>query len=191
MSGRPLRLVLLCHAATSATRRATFAGDEAAEAAGLAAAEGLAGRLRARRVFARRVLASPARCALQTAAALGLEAVAEPALRDCDWGRWRGRSLEAVGAAEPEAVAAWLADPEAAPHGGESVAALIGRVGGWMEAEPPGRTLAVTHPAVIRAATTYALGAPAACFWRVDVAPLALVELSRSGARWSLRASGV
>ncbi|OOL28057.1 histidine phosphatase, partial [Rhodococcus rhodochrous] len=50
-----------------------------------------------------------------------------------------------------------------------------------------GRVVAVTHPAVIRAATVHAFGAPAAGFWRIDVRPLAQVRLHGRGGRWSLR----
>jgi broad specificity phosphatase PhoE len=178
-------LFLLCHGATRATRQAAFPLDEPAEEKGLAAAAGLAGCL----PLVARVVVSPARCARQTTAALGLTAVEERAVRDCDWGRWRGRTLDEVIAAEPEAAASWLADPAAAPHGGESVAMLIRRVSCWMDAGSlSGRVLAVTHPAVVRAAVVHALGAPEQGFWRVDVPPLSLVELNRSAGRWSLRA---
>jgi broad specificity phosphatase PhoE len=68
------------------------------------------------------VLRSPALRAAQTAEGLALEARAEPLLRDCDFGCWAGRSLAEVQAQAPEAVADWLANPHAAPHGGESFA---------------------------------------------------------------------
>ncbi|MBV8913653.1 MAG: phosphoglycerate mutase family protein, partial [Acetobacteraceae bacterium] len=86
------RLLLLCHGATRATRTAAFPMEEPVEARDLAAAVALAGYL----PLVGRVLVSPAPCARQTAAALGLAAREEPALRDCDWGRWRGRTLDAV-----------------------------------------------------------------------------------------------
>nr|BFE80044.1 hypothetical protein GCM10020093_026450 [Planobispora longispora] len=57
---------------------------------------------------------------------------------------------------------------------------------GWLSAAGPGRTVAVTHPAVVRAAVVHALGAPARSFWRVDVAPLARVSLTGRGGRWRL-----
>ncbi|GIH28586.1 phosphoglycerate mutase [Acrocarpospora phusangensis] len=126
------------------------------------------------------------RC-LGTARWLGLAAVADPGLRDCDHGRWRGLSLAEVAAAEPEGVRAWLADPGAAPHGGESVAGLIGRMGEWLGALPSGRVVAVTHPAVVRAALVAALELPAEAYRRVDVPPLGRVELTGFGDRWNLR----
>jgi broad specificity phosphatase PhoE len=184
--GDTARLTLLCHAATKAARTAAFPADEPLDAKGAAAAAALAGRWQA----AGRVLASPARRAGETAAAMGLTAQAEAALRDCDYGRWAGSSLSDVAAREPEAVAAWLADPDAAPHGGESLSALLSRVSAWMDSGGlQGPVLAITHTAVIRAAVLHALGAPAKSFWRIDAAPLSMIELRRNGAHWALYAA--
>ncbi|MDP9844493.1 histidine phosphatase family protein [Streptosporangium lutulentum] len=175
------RLLFVCHASTSATARAAFPGDEPLDERGLRRATGLA------REFGRGSAACPAevRC-VQTAAALGLRADPDPLLADCDYGRWSGRTLGEVEAAEPEALASWLGDPAAAPHGGESIAGLLGRVAGWLAGRAPGRLVAITHPPVIRAAVVHALGAPAAAFWRIDVAPLARVALTGRGGRWQL-----
>ena len=74
-------------------------------------------------------------------------------LRDCDYGRWTGRSFDEVQALEPEALADWIKDPSATPHGGESVVAVMARVS-WLDKQLtiPGVILAVTHASVIRAA---------------------------------------
>ena len=81
-----------------------------------------------------------------------------------------------------------MTDPHAAPHGGESLAALLGRVAGWLDAQAAchGRGIAVTHAGVVKAAVVHALGAPAAAFWRVDVTPLALTELHAHDGRWTV-----
>ena len=138
------------------------------------------------------MLTSPSRAARETAAALGLEAGVEEALKDCDYGRWRGLEVADVVAREPEAYAAWLADPAAAPHGGESLAALIERAGVWLgqSLAREGATLAVTHAAVVRAAIVSALGAGSSAFWRIDVAPLWVARLSGHAGRWNLAALG-
>ncbi len=128
--------------------------------------------------------------ARETAALLGLEAAVEPALRDVDPGAWAGRTLEAVAAEDPAGVTAWLAG--GAPPDGEALDALLARVAAWLGhiREPGGRVVAVTHSAVARAAVVRALDAPAAAFWRIDLAPLARVRL-RSGARgWRLLSVG-
>ncbi|ABD88056.1 histidine phosphatase family protein [Rhodopseudomonas palustris] len=180
-----LHLTLLCHPPTAATRAAAFADDEPLDDQGATAAAALSGKL----PRFDRVLSSPARAALQTAAALRLEAETIPQLRDADHGRWRGRPLGDVGAAEPDALALWMSSPEAAPHGGESIAALIARVGLWLDELPfSGRVLAVSHAAILRGAAIHVLQAPAASFWRVDAGPLSSIELSRNERRWALRA---
>jgi broad specificity phosphatase PhoE len=86
---------------------------------------------------------------------------------------------------EPEAVVAWRADPAGAPHGGESLVALLERVRGWLDAlDGEGVRIAVTHPAVIRAAVVCGLEVPEEAFWTIDVAPTSVTELRRRGTRW-------
>lgn len=113
----------------------------------------------------------------------------EPALNDLNVGRWAGRDPAKLEAEEPEALLAWLDDPEACPHGGESIAALRLRVGHWIGARVAerGRTAAVTHPSVIRAAILSVLDAPAQAFWRIDVPPLSITDLRSNGKRWAVR----
>jgi len=182
------RLMLLCHASTDATRRAAFPGDEPlderAAAKAAASADSLGGFDGA--------WTSPALRARQTAAALRLSAREDGALRDCDFGCWAGLRLAELQEREPEAVAAWIADPSAAPHGGESILDVLRRVGAWLDArrEDRGRGIAVTHPAVIRAAVIHVLGAPPPAFWRIDVEPLSCTDLRRHGDRWTLRSTG-
>jgi broad specificity phosphatase PhoE len=57
---------------------------------------------------------SPTPRSRATGDGLGLTPLAQPALRDCDMGRWRGLTLGEAMAREPEAVDAWLADPYSA-----------------------------------------------------------------------------
>jgi broad specificity phosphatase PhoE len=121
---------------------------------------------------------------------LGYVPMVQPALRDCDMGRWRGMTLGEAMAREPQAVDAWLADPRSAPHGGESLHEFIVRVGGWLDTRPSddGATIiAVAEPAVIRAALTYALKAPPSVYWHVDVRPLSAVTVLGHPGRWTMR----
>ena len=182
------RLTLVCHAPTIALARAAFPADEPLTERGTreaaAAASAFTGTGAAR--------CGPEPACVQTAQALGLDAVIEPALRDCDYGRWRGRALEEIQASEPAAVTAWLTDPGAAPHGGESILQLLGRLRAWLTAQAAGRgrQVAVTHPAVIRAITVAVLEAPPAAFWRVDIPPLSRICLTNShSGLWRLRAT--
>jgi broad specificity phosphatase PhoE len=66
--------------------------------------------------------------------------------------------------------------------------ALLERVGGWLDGQAArdGRTIAVTHGGVVKAAVVHALAAPPDAFWRVDVAPLALTELHAHDGRWTV-----
>jgi broad specificity phosphatase PhoE len=177
-----LRVILLCHAATRANQAVAFPGDEPLAPRVLARS--------GRRPLPRasRSRTSPALRARQTAEAFGLKPVIDPAIGDWDHGRWAGRSLVELEREEPAAVAAWLVDPDAAPHGGESLSGLLRRVGAWLESQAgTAGVLAVTHAAIVRAAVIHAIGAPAACFWRLDVRPLSLTVLSSRQGQWRLQ----
>jgi broad specificity phosphatase PhoE len=219
------RLLLVRHAATSATRAAAFPADEPIEPGAEALAAALGGlvphgrdvshegdvshgrdggdpreaagedrdgagdqRGADRRSRVAEILAGPAlRCA-QTAAAAELSPRVEPLIAECDFGAWAGRSLAEVHEDDPAAVASWMGDAAAAPHGGESLAAFAARVGGWLDAQAAsdGTTLAITHGGVVKAALVHALGAPLDAFWRLDVAPLTVTELHAHDGRWTI-----
>ncbi|MFF4422100.1 histidine phosphatase family protein [Streptomyces sp. NPDC001549] len=132
---------------------------------------------------------SPTPRSRATGEALGYAPLAQPALRECDMGRWRGLTLAEVAAHEPGAVELWLSDPRAAPHGGESLLAFISRVGGWLDTRPAddgGAIVAVAEPSVVRAALVYALKAPPLTYWNVDVRPLSTMTLTGWSGRWHL-----
>jgi broad specificity phosphatase PhoE len=178
------RLTLVCHSATPALRTASFPLDEALDEKGLAAAKAMAGRLE--RIG--RVLVSPALRAVETAQAMGLEGEICPALRECDYGSWAGLSFETLAATDPDALAAWTSDPDACPHGGESVTALVARVGAFLDGGGfSGHTVAITHASVVRAAVVHALGGGGRAFWRIEAGPLSVTDLRPSSRGWSLR----
>ncbi|MFE6333171.1 histidine phosphatase family protein [Streptomyces sp. NPDC057798] len=136
---------------------------------------------------------SPTPRSRATGDALGYAPLVQLALRDCDMGRWRGLTLGEAMARESAAVDSWLADPRATPHGGESLLAFIGRVGGWLDTRPVDdgcRVVAVAEPSVIRAALVYALKAPPATYWNLDVRPLSTTTVSGRAGRWNLRFDG-
>ncbi|MEE1800060.1 histidine phosphatase family protein [Streptomyces sp. NPDC101062] len=133
---------------------------------------------------------SPTPRSRATGDALGFAPLAQPALRDCGMGRWRGYTLAEVMAREPAGVDAWLADPRGAPHGGEPLLTFISRIGGWLDTRPAedvAAIVAVAEPAVVRAALVYALNAPPRTYWYVDVRPLSTVTLTGTPGRWNLR----
>ncbi|GGV14418.1 phosphoglycerate mutase [Kitasatospora herbaricolor] len=186
-----VRVTLVSAAMGSALREARFDDGGPLEPTGLRQAEQAAGTLPA----GGRAYASPSpRCAA-TAAALGLRAEPAPALAGCAMGRWTGLTLAEVAAAEGGSVAHWLADPAAAPHGGESLLDLFARVAGWLDALAldvtpgggRGPVVAVVEPDVVRAAALHALGVPGPAFWRLDVPPLSVTELTGRSGRWNVR----
>ena len=182
------RLLLVAHAATPALRAAVFGRDDDLDEGGTRAALALRDTVVAGRG---RWWCGPSRAAQQTAWALGGEPGVEAALADCDYGRWTGSTLEEIAGADPGALAAWLADPEAAPHGGESIAALVRRAGAWLDAQGEDRGVVVVAPGVVRALLVHALALPPAGVWQVDVAPLAMVRLDHRGGRWRLHLTEV
>ena len=179
------RLTLIRHAPSDATRRSAFPVDEPLDSRALDEARALAPRLDRADV----AWTSPAARARQTAEALGLDATIAPELDECDFGAWRGRTLAELDSEDPVAVAAWIEDPAAAPHGGESLLAVLARVRDWLETHSGdgSRTIAVTHAGVIRAALVCASDAPAHAFWRFDVAPLSRTVLHAHDGRWTVR----
>ena len=176
------RVELICHAATAATRHTAFPGDEPLPVTGTA------GPLPRVHI----ALSGPELRCRQTAAMLGLEPEIDERLRECDYGSWRGRTLAELTDAEPDAVQAWLTDPAAALHGGESIVDLITRVGAWLGELPDTRQriAAVTHPSVIRAVLVHVLRAVPESFWRIDIAPLSRTSLVAGRGGWTLTGLG-
>ncbi len=173
------QLTLICHARSDAQRVGRFHLEEEGVLVPLASPVALDGQAR--------TLVAPEWRTRQTAELLGLAAQPEPALRDCDLGRWQGLSLKHLAQDEPDALQHWLHDPQAAPHGGESVAQLCQRVADWLEGwTASGHWQAITHPMVIRAALMHVLQCPPTAFQHIDVLALSRVSFSRYD-RWRLR----
>lgn len=178
-----VRLTLVSHAMTDAMAAGRFPTDEPLNALG-------------RRQANTSVdlgpiddaVCGPEQRTVQTADLLGVRASTESGIADLDCGRWRGGAL---GGVDPAEMTVWLTDPTQAPHGGESIVTLCRRVAGWMDtvAERRGRLVAVTHPAVIRAAVLIALNAPPKSFWRIDIEPVSRTTLHYRGHAWTLRSS--
>lgn len=176
-----VRLTFVSHAMTDAMSAGRFPADEPLNAIGQRQADSAIdlGPVDI-------ALCGPEKRAGQTAELLGLSAEVDQQLADLDCGRWRGDVLDGV---KPEDLAVWLTDVTRAPHGGESIVDVIARVRGWLDTltANPSRVVAVTHPAVIRAAILIALDAPPKAFWRIDVAPVSRTVLHFRGHAWTLR----
>lgn len=173
-----LRLDLVSHGMTEAMRKARFPVDESLTEAGRRAIAA-GGRL-----TAARVRTGPERRTVETAALMGLPGEEDTRLRDLDAGAWRGGELMSV---PQDELYAWLTDPQFRGHGGESVIDVVERTRYWLaEIAAEGMsTIAVTHPAVIRAALLVTLDAPPKSFWRIDIPPGSVTRLHFRG-EWTL-----
>jgi broad specificity phosphatase PhoE len=183
----PARVTFISHAATVAVRRAAFPLDEPLVEGEVEKIAGIGWSI----PRVQYILSGPEQRTKQTAEGLGLKATVAMELVDVNYGVWRGKGIEEIQESDPQGLTAWLTDLEAIPHGGDSFAQLIERIGHWMESRTKaGHTLAVTHPAVIRAAILFALQVPAQSFWRIDVAPLSRTDLRYDQGRWTIRSMG-
>jgi broad specificity phosphatase PhoE len=173
------RLLIVAHAPTAETVALTFgsAGEPQTEDV-----RRLNGRVAS-------WFSGPEQACQTTASYLGGEAEPIAELRECDFRSWNGRALDDIALQDARAVDTWLHDAYAAPHGGESLAALIDRVGRVLDDHPwpQGRSVVVVTPLVARGAVVYALGAPPEVIFRIDIAPLGRVLISRSDQIWRLQ----
>lgn len=172
----PIKLKLSAHAMTATMRAVGFPDDEPIEVQ--AAVE-----LKSRLHSSGRpdlCMAAPELRTRQTATGLGFEPVIDPLLRDCDHGRWRGRTFTDIQQTEETALTDWMNDPAAAPHGGESLQDVSARCATWLaqQAGGSGQWFVVTHASVIRLTMMHVLGAPLSAYWHIDAPPLAGVVLS-------------
>lgn len=119
-----------------------------------------------------RVLASPLRRALDTAAPIatraGVEVEVDDRLIELDYGEWDERPIVDVSSEE---WAAWRRDPCFAPPGGESLRDVQARVASLCEAlvDHDGLVVAVSHVSPIKAAVAWALGGDEQLVWRLHL----------------------
>lgn len=187
------RLLLIRHALTAQTRRAAFPATSGAAPA--EPCEGLdwagleqAAALRAHLPEPGRVWSSHARRTRETARAAGFWPEPDSDLAECDFGLWAGLTPDEVHGRDPEALAAWYADPGLAVYAGEPLAEVRARARRVMEraAALGGVTVAVTHGGFVKAALVEALGLPDTAVWRLDAAPGSVTELHPGHGTWRL-----
>jgi len=136
------------------------------------------------------VVSSPARRALETAAAWELPVQVDERLAERSFGEWEGRRWAELWPTVPTEV---LASPEAytafTPPGGEPFEAVAARVGAAIRdltREPGRRVLAVTHAGPLRLAVGAALGLPAARALTLGAGHARAALLDRHGDQWAL-----
>jgi broad specificity phosphatase PhoE len=186
-----LHLCVLSHGPTAATRSAAFPGNEPLLSTEASHEERPPHVLRDWATAEVRV--SPRRAALQTAARYSLAGKCDPDLAELDYGAWTGCTISDIAASVPDALEAWMTNPDFRGHGGESRNELSRRTSRWLDAlhAHRGRILAVSHVAVIRSLVIGVLRAPAEAFWGLDIAPSTMTEFSHDGRRWALRSLAI
>lgn len=186
-------LLLLRHGETplSIERRFSGLGDAELTPNGLAQAAAAAERLSREPYRLDAIVSSPLKRARQTAEVVasraGLEVEVDEDLREADFGAWEGHTFTEVQRQWPAELAAWLADPDTAPPGGESFATAARRVEAARERlveRHEGKTvLAVSHVTPIKMLLREALTAPLGALYRMhlDLACLSLIEYYADG----------
>ena len=187
--GPPTTMVLLRHGETRLSVEKRFSGPSAEplSARGEAQAAAAAARLVARTTCPlEAIVCSPVARALATAApvaaALGLDVVVEPGLRETDFGDWDGYTFAEVAAKWPAEMAAWMDDVDAAPPHGESLAATARRVrqarDRILAAHPARTVLVVSHVTPIKTLVRMALDAPVSSVHRMHLDLAAISEIA-------------
>ncbi|AXC14352.1 putative phosphoglycerate mutase [Acidisarcina polymorpha] len=184
----PIRLTLISAPATRQLQEGIFLGDEGLDASARAQLE----RVRWTADPGQKIWVSPEARTRETAKALGVNAEEAPELRECDFGLWRGRSLQEIHHEDPVGLRLWIQDLGSCPHRGESFLQLMERVGEWLDLRrEAGSCVVITHASVIRAAIVHALSAPQESFRRIELGPLTLTDIRQNGAQWHVRSMGV
>jgi probable phosphoglycerate mutase len=176
----------------SVERRFSGTGDPELSERGRSQAAAAAKRLAVLDVDA--VITSPRARARVTAdaiaAALGIEPYVDDAIAETDFGDWEGHTFAEIQQQWPKEMAAWLADPDVAPPGGESFTSTFKRVEAWRERlveTYPGKTVVVvSHVTPIKALLRDALDAPAHVLYRIHLDPASLSRVD-----WHADGAGV
>ncbi|SDG35938.1 probable phosphoglycerate mutase [Sinosporangium album] len=186
-------LLLLRHGQTplSVERRFSGLGDAELTADGVAQAEAAAERLSREPYQPHVIISSPLKRARATAeivaARCGAPVEIDEGLRETDFGAWEGHTFAEVQQRWPAELATWLADPAAAPPGGESFAVTSRRVQSARDrillAHPGATVLVVSHVTPIKLLVRLALLAPPAALYRMhlDVACLSRIDYYADG----------
>jgi ribonuclease H / adenosylcobalamin/alpha-ribazole phosphatase len=121
------------------------------------------------------------RTAEEVAGVTGAPLVTDEGFRETDFGAWEGLTFAEVRERWPAELRTWLADPDAAPPGGESFAAVSTRVTGALYRLLAGRErqriLIVSHVTPIKTLVAAALLAPSAAVFRMHLDLAALSEI--------------
>lgn len=182
-------LYLVRHGRTASNASGLLLGraDPPLDAVGETQADRLAGALRE----VDRIIASPLTRTMQTAAAIGarhgIDVELDDRMIELDYGEWDQRPLESVTA---EQWAAWRADVDFTPPGGESLRTLGIRVRSALDDladEAADRNVVVvTHVSPVKAGVAWAIDVGDDLAWRMFVAPASITRISTARGTRSL-----
>ena len=181
----PTTTLLLRHGQTvlSIDKRFSGVGDQALTEVGRGQAAASAARLAGSAATA--VVSSPIARARETAglvaAALGLEVVLEPGLRETDFGDWEGHTFAEVKQRWPRELDAWLASTAVAPPYGESfddTATRVRQARDRVLRDFGGQSVVVvSHVTPIKTLLRFALDAPPSALYRMHLDLCCLSEV--------------
>ncbi len=183
--GEPTVTLLLRHGQTPMSVQKRYAGrsDVPLTDAGVQQAAASAKRLASAGLGV--IVTSPLLRTVQTAqevaAVTGAAVVTDDGFRETDFGAWEGLTFAEVRERWPAELAAWLADPEVAPPGGESFTDVSARVTAALHrvlaARAGQRVLIVSHVTPIKTLVAAALLAPPPALYRMHLDVAALCEI--------------
>jgi len=183
--GEPTVTLLLRHGQTPMSVQKRYAGrtDAPLTDTGVRQAAAAAKRLASASLDA--IVASPlqrtVRTAEEVAAVTGLPVLTDEGFRETDFGAWEGLTFAEVRERWPSELAAWLADPSAAPPEGESFAQVSERVTAALRRVLASRegqaVLIVSHVTPIKTLVATALLAPPPALYRMHLDVAALCEI--------------
>lgn len=176
-------LWLIRHAPVAGPRGVIHDPDAPADTSNVAGFESLRSQLPA----TRSVFCSPARRTWETALALGLTPVKEPAFREQNFGSWTGRTHSDIRNELGNAYENfWRSPASNRPPGGESFVDQIARVAAGLLALPGGNVIIVVHSGTIRAALAIALDITPDSALRFVVDPLSVTRIDRLEKGWRI-----
>jgi broad specificity phosphatase PhoE len=183
--GEPTVTVLLRHGQTPMTVQKRYAGLSDAPLTEVGVQQAVAAGKRLASAGLTAIVTSPLQRAVRTAeevaAATGAPVEADEGFRETDFGAWDGLTFAEVRQRWPAELAAWLADPSVAPHGGESFADVSTRVTAALRRVLSGyqgqTVLIVSHVTPVKTLVAAALLAPPAALYRMHLDVAALCRL--------------
>jgi len=180
--GMPTVAMILRHGETALSIEKRFSGRGDAELTDRGQAQAAAAAARLANLGVEVIVSSPLRRTRQTAEAVaakvGKEIVVEDGFAETNFGEWEGLTFGEVGKQAPEQLREWLANPNVAPPGGESMTATGLRVAAArqrvIEQYGERRVLIVTHVTPIKLLLRDALDGPLHTVFRVHIDPASL-----------------